>query len=283
MEAGATLLIPDTVYFSFDTRLARDVVVEPNVFFGTGVSVGEGSEIHSFCHFTDAKVGKNTSIGPFARLRPGAVIGDGAHIGNFVEIKASNIAPGAKINHLSYVGDSSVGSGTNVGAGTITCNYDGFMKHRTKIGRNVFIGSDTALVAPVSVGDGAVIGAGSVVTKDVPKDALVIARGEERHFKGAAKRYRAKKSAELAQKNAGHMPLPAAAARAKVAKTARPSNTKKVRRSDLKVAIPTTRAGLVGRPRASSKQRVGVAVRAPLQSKKARRSGLEGRPSGAPK
>jgi bifunctional UDP-N-acetylglucosamine pyrophosphorylase/glucosamine-1-phosphate N-acetyltransferase len=247
MDGGATLLVPDTVYFSFDTRLARDVTVGPNVFFGTGVSVGEGSEIHSFCHFLEAKVGKNTSIGPFARLRPGAVIGDGAHIGNFVEIKASTIAPGAKINHLSYVGDSSIGSGTNVGAGTITCNYDGFMKHRTKIGRNVFIGSDTALVAPVTVGDGAVIGAGSVVTKDVAKDALVIARGEERHFKGAAKRYRAKKAAELATKKTakkppGKKPLRAAAARA--------ANTKS-----------TARAGLVGRPRASSKRKaVGVAA-----------------------
>lgn len=243
MENGATLLVPESVYFSFDTRLARDVVVGPNVFFGTGVSVGEGSEIHSFCHLLEAKVGKNTSIGPFARLRPGAVIGDGAHLGNFVEIKASTIAAGAKINHLTYIGDSSVGSGTNVGAGTITCNYDGFMKHRTKIGRNVFVGSDTALVAPVTVGDGAVIGAGSVVTKDVAKDALVIARGEERHIKGGAKRYRAKKAAEVAaRKKAAKSPVRAAAVRA--------SNTKS-----------TTRAGLAGRPRASAnKKSVGVAA-----------------------
>ncbi|HTI85549.1 MAG TPA: bifunctional UDP-N-acetylglucosamine diphosphorylase/glucosamine-1-phosphate N-acetyltransferase GlmU [Alphaproteobacteria bacterium] len=232
MEQGATLLVPEAVYLSFDTKLARDVIVGPNVFFGTGVSVGEGSEIHSFCHFLEAKVGRNTSIGPFARLRPGAVIGDGAHIGNFVEIKASTIAPGAKINHLSYVGDSSVGSGTNIGAGTITCNYDGFLKHRTKIGRNVFIGSDTALVAPVTVGDGAVIGAGSVVTKDVAKDALVVARADERHLRGAARRYRAKKMAELARKNAAKSkPLRAAAAQAKVSKTARPSHSKKGRPS----------------------------------------------------
>jgi bifunctional UDP-N-acetylglucosamine pyrophosphorylase/glucosamine-1-phosphate N-acetyltransferase len=198
MDAGVTLIDPSTVWLSFDTKLAADVVVGPNVFFGPGVSVGEGTEIHSFCHFVEAKIGKNTSIGPFARLRPGAAIGDGAHLGNFVEVKASTIAPGAKVNHLTYIGDSSVGSGTNVGAGTITCNYDGFGKHRTRIGRNVFIGSNTALVAPVSVGDGAVIGAGSVVTKDVAADALVVARAEERHVKGAAKRYRAKKTKEAA-------------------------------------------------------------------------------------
>jgi bifunctional UDP-N-acetylglucosamine pyrophosphorylase/glucosamine-1-phosphate N-acetyltransferase len=198
MDGGVTLIDPATVWFSFDTKLAADVVVEPNVFFGPGVSVGEGTEIHSFCHLVQAKIGKRASIGPFARLRPEAAIGDGAHLGNFVEVKASTIAPGAKVNHLTYIGDSSVGSGTNIGAGTITCNYDGFGKHRTRIGRNVFIGSNTALVAPVTVGDGAVVAAGSVVTKNVAADALVIARAEERHLKGVAKRYRAKKTKEAA-------------------------------------------------------------------------------------
>ena len=223
MESGVTLIDPESVWLSFDTRLAADVVVGPNVFFGVGVTIGEGTEIHSFCHIVQARVGKHTSIGPFARLRPGAVIGDGAHLGNFVEVKASTIAPGAKVNHLTYIGDSSVGEGTNIGAGTITCNYDGFGKHRTRIGRNVFIGSNTALVAPVAVGDGAVVAAGSVVTKDVARDALVIARAEERHLKGAAKRYRAKKTKEIAaaqassKRKTGGMTAP----RGKVSKEAR--------------------------------------------------------------
>jgi bifunctional UDP-N-acetylglucosamine pyrophosphorylase/glucosamine-1-phosphate N-acetyltransferase len=192
-EMGATLLAPESVWLSYDTKLGTDVTIGPNVFFGAGVTIGAGTEIRPFCHIDGAKVGKNAIVGPFARLRPGAVIGDGAHIGNFVEIKAATIAAGANVNHLSYVGDASVGAGSNIGAGTITCNYDGFAKHTTRIGKDVFIGSNTALVAPVSVGDGAIVGAGSVVTKNVTKDALVIARGEQREFKGAAKRYRASK------------------------------------------------------------------------------------------
>jgi bifunctional UDP-N-acetylglucosamine pyrophosphorylase/glucosamine-1-phosphate N-acetyltransferase len=192
-EAGATLLAPESVWLSYDTKLGSDVAVGPNVFFGPGVSIGAGTEIRPFCHIDGAKVGKNAIVGPFARLRPGAAIGDGAHIGNFVEIKAATIAPGANVNHLSYVGDATVGAGSNIGAGTITCNYDGFAKHMTRIGKGVFIGSNTALVAPVSVGDGAIVGAGSVVTKNVAKDALVVARGEQRQFEGAAKRYRASK------------------------------------------------------------------------------------------
>jgi bifunctional UDP-N-acetylglucosamine pyrophosphorylase/glucosamine-1-phosphate N-acetyltransferase len=193
MDAGVTMIDPDTVWLSHDTKFAADVVIGPSVCFGTGVSIGAGSEIRAFCHIDGAKVGKNAIIGPFARLRPGTVIGDGAHIGNFVEIKAATIAPKANVNHLSYVGDASVGTGTNIGAGTITCNYDGYAKHKTRIGKGVFIGSNTALVAPVTVGDGALVAAGSVVTKNVAKDALVIARGEQRAFKGAARIYRAKK------------------------------------------------------------------------------------------
>ena len=192
-ESGATLLAPESVWLSYDTQLGTDVTIGPSVFFGAGVSIGAGTEIRSFCHIDGAKVGKGAIVGPFARLRPGAVIGDGAHIGNFVEIKASTIAAGANVNHLSYVGDASVGADSNIGAGTITCNYDGFAKHTTRIGKGVFIGSNTALVAPVSIGDGAIVGAGSVVTKNVAKDALIIARGEQREFKGAAKGYRASK------------------------------------------------------------------------------------------
>jgi bifunctional UDP-N-acetylglucosamine pyrophosphorylase/glucosamine-1-phosphate N-acetyltransferase len=193
MDAGVTMIDPDTVWLSHDTKFARDVVIGPSVYFGLGVSIGMGSEIRAFSHIDGAKVGKNAIVGPFARLRPGAVIGDGAHIGNFVEIKAATIAPKANVNHLSYVGDAVVGAGTNIGAGTITCNYDGYAKHKTRIGKGVFIGSNTALVAPVTVGDGALVAAGSVVTKNVAKDALVVARGEQRTFKGAAKQYRAKK------------------------------------------------------------------------------------------
>jgi bifunctional UDP-N-acetylglucosamine pyrophosphorylase/glucosamine-1-phosphate N-acetyltransferase len=202
LAGGATLVAPETVHLSFDTRLAPDVIVAPNVFFGPGVAIGEGSEILSFCHFERATVGRNAVVGPFARLRPGAVIRDGAHIGNFVEIKASVIGRGAKASHLSYIGDSTVGEETNIGAGTITCNYDGFGKYRTRIGRRVFIGSNTALIAPVSVGDFAVIGAGSVVTQNVAKDALVVARAKEKQFKGAAKRYRAKKKAAISKQKA---------------------------------------------------------------------------------
>jgi len=179
LDEGATLVDPDSVWFSFDTELGRDVVVGPHVVFGPGVTVGNGVHIHSYSHIDGAIVGDGAVVGPFARLRPGAVVGKDAHIGNFVEVKNSVLGEGVKANHLTYIGDSDVGAGTNVGAGTITCNYDGYNKHRTVIGKSVFIGSNTALVAPVKIGDGAIIGAGSTVVQNVPKDALTIARGRQ--------------------------------------------------------------------------------------------------------
>jgi bifunctional UDP-N-acetylglucosamine pyrophosphorylase/glucosamine-1-phosphate N-acetyltransferase len=179
MENGATLIAPETVFFSADTKLGRDVVVEPNVFFGPGVSVGDNVHILAFSHLTGAVVADGARVGPFARLRPGAVLERDVHVGNFVEVKATRLGPGAKANHLSYLGDSDIGGGTNIGAGTITCNYDGFNKHRTVIGERAFIGTQTALVAPISVGDGAYIATGSVITTDVPSDALTIARARQ--------------------------------------------------------------------------------------------------------
>ena len=172
----ATLHDPDTVYFSHDTVLGPDVTVEPNVVFAPGVSIGEGAIVRAFCHLTQATISPGAEIGPFARLRPGAQIGPGAKIGNFVEVKNAVFAAGAKANHLSYVGDASVGERANIGAGTITCNYDGTSKSRTEIGERAFIGSNSALVAPVAIGERAYIGSGSVITEDVPADALAIAR-----------------------------------------------------------------------------------------------------------
>ncbi len=194
MAAGATLIDPSTVYFSFDTRLGRDVVVGPHVWFGPGVSVGDGVEIRPYCHLEGAVVDVDAVIGPFTRLRPGADIGADAHIGNFVEVKEARVETGAKINHLAYIGDASVGAGANIGAGTITCNYDGFDKYRTVIGAGAFIGSNAALVAPVVIGDGAVIGAGSVITGEVPADALAVARGEQKILPGGGAKYRTRKS-----------------------------------------------------------------------------------------
>jgi len=194
MAAGATLIDPDTVWLSADTQLGRDVTVHPSVFFGPGVSIGDRVEIRSFSHLEGAQVGDDVVIGPFARLRPGARLGKSVHIGNFVEIKNAVIEPGAKANHLSYVGDARVGRGANLGAGTITCNYDGYLKHRTTIGAGAFIGSNTALVAPVTIGDGALIAAGSTVTKDVPADALAIERDRQRNLEGAAARIRAERA-----------------------------------------------------------------------------------------
>ncbi|WP_181699609.1 bifunctional UDP-N-acetylglucosamine diphosphorylase/glucosamine-1-phosphate N-acetyltransferase GlmU [Chthonobacter albigriseus] len=179
MAGGATLSAPETVFFSHDTVLGRDVTVEPNVVFAPGVSVADGATIRAFSHLEGANVGAGAIVGPYARLRPGAEIGAEAHIGNFVEIKAADVGDGAKINHLSYVGDASVGPKTNVGAGTITCNYDGYFKHKTTIGAGVFIGSHTTLVAPVSVGDGGYTAAGSVITEDVPGDAMAFGRARQ--------------------------------------------------------------------------------------------------------
>ncbi len=193
MDNGATLTDPDTVYFSPDTKLGRDVVVGPSVVFGPGVTVADRVEIKAFCHLEGATVAEGATIGPYARLRPGAEIGPGAHVGNFVEIKNGKLAQGAKVNHLTYIGDATIGAKANVGAGTITCNYDGFSKSRTEIGAGAFIGSNSSLVAPVKIGDGAIVGAGSVVVKDVEADALTVARGRQQNYDGWAARFRASK------------------------------------------------------------------------------------------
>ena len=179
MGNGATLIDPASVYFSHDTKLGRDVTVHPNVFFGPSVTIGNGVEVRSFSHIEGAKVKDGCVIGPFARLRPGAVLATNVHIGNFVEVKKARIGEGAKINHLSYIGDAFVGKEANIGAGTITCNYDGHEKHETHIGERAFIGSNTALVAPVSIGKGAVVAAGSVITSDVVANSLAIARARQ--------------------------------------------------------------------------------------------------------
>lgn len=200
MDNGATLTDPNTVTFSHDTHLGRDVTVAPYVVFGPGVSVADGVEIKSFCHLEQVRIDSGAVIGPYARLRPGAEIGPDVHIGNFVEVKNARIEAGAKVNHLTYIGDARVGAKANVGAGTITCNYDGFNKHRTDIGAGAFIGSNTALVAPVKVGDGAMIAAGSVITRDVEADAMAVARGKQASHAGWAGRFRAVKAEEKARK-----------------------------------------------------------------------------------
>jgi bifunctional UDP-N-acetylglucosamine pyrophosphorylase/glucosamine-1-phosphate N-acetyltransferase len=197
MLGGATLVAPETVFFSHDTRLGHDVTIAPNVVFGPGVSIANDVTIHAFSHIEAAHVDSGAIIGPYARLRPGAAIGPDAHIGNFVEIKNADIAAGAKVNHLTYIGDASVGARTNIGAGTITCNYDGVSKHRTDIGAAAFIGSHTTLVAPVKVGDGAFTAAGSVITRDVPADAMAFGRSRQDNKDGMA---RAKREALLALK-----------------------------------------------------------------------------------
>lgn len=190
MRGGVTMVAPETVFLSHDTMLGRDVLIEPHVFFGPGVQIADGATIRAFSHLEDASVAAGASIGPFARLRPGAQIATGAKIGNFVEIKASTVGEGAAISHLTYIGDASVGAHANIGAGTITCNYDGFDKARTEIGAGAFIGSNSALVAPVRVGEGAYVGSGSVITKDVPADALAVARGRQIEKDGWARQFR---------------------------------------------------------------------------------------------
>ena len=194
LDAGVTLVAPETVFLSADTTFGKDVVIEPYVVFGEKVTVEDGAVIHSFSHLAGAHVGKKCSVGPFARLRPGTRLGEGARIGNFVEVKESAIAAGAKANHLSYIGDASVGANANIGAGTITCNYDGSAKHRTTIGKDAFIGSNSSLVAPVEVGDGAYVGSGSVITGDVPADALALARARQVVKQNWAARLRSLKS-----------------------------------------------------------------------------------------
>lgn len=193
MAAGATLIDPTSVYFSHDTVVGRDVLIEPNVVFGTGVVIEDGVTVKAFSHFEGAKISSGAVVGPYARLRPGANIGVGAKIGNFVEIKKSDIEAGAKVSHLSYIGDTRVGENANIGAGTITCNYDGYNKFKTEIGAGAFIGSNTALVAPVTIGDGAIIGAGSVITNDVIGDSLAVTRAQQKVIEGWAAKFRAKK------------------------------------------------------------------------------------------
>ena len=187
---GATLIDPESVWFAFDTKLGRDVTVEPHVVFGPGVEVADGATIHAFSHIEGAVIGAKASIGPFARIRPGTRLAQKTKVGNFVELKKAEIAEGAKVNHLSYVGDASIGARANIGAGTITCNYDGFKKYGTVIGEGAFIGSNTALVAPVTVGDGAIVGAGSVITRDVEADSLALERSEQKGIAGWARRFR---------------------------------------------------------------------------------------------
>lgn len=203
MDAGVTLVAPETVYFSADTRIGRDSVVGPFVVFGPEVTVGEGVAIPAFCHIAGAVIGDHASIGPFARLRPGAELGAEVHIGNFVEVKNARLDAGVKANHLAYIGDSTVGAGTNVGAGAITCNYDGIDKHRTEIGRGVFIGTNVSMVAPVAIGDGAILAAGSVVTGDVPADAMAVARGRQVVKPGWASAWRDERRRAKAAKQRG--------------------------------------------------------------------------------
>ena len=190
MDAGVTLIAPETIYLAADTTFGKDVTIEPFVFIGPGVSIADGAVIHSFSHIVQAAIGKKASIGPYARLRPGTSLGEGVRIGNFVETKASTLEAGVKVNHLSYIGDTEVGANTNIGAGTITCNYDGYFKHKTTIGKEAFVGTNSSLVAPVKVGDRAYIGSGSVITRDVPDDAMAIERGQQNNREGGATRYR---------------------------------------------------------------------------------------------
>ncbi|HET6839458.1 MAG TPA: bifunctional UDP-N-acetylglucosamine diphosphorylase/glucosamine-1-phosphate N-acetyltransferase GlmU [Bradyrhizobium sp.] len=200
LEAGVTMVAPETVYLAADTTFGKDVTIEPFVVIGPGVSIADGAVIHSFSHIVQASIGKNASIGPYARLRPGTSLGDGVRIGNFVETKAATLAAGVKVNHLSYVGDAHVGANANIGAGTITCNYDGFGKHRTNIGAGAFVGSNSSLVAPVNIGTGAYIGSGSVITRDVPDDALAVERSQQTVREGGATKYREMKTRGKAPK-----------------------------------------------------------------------------------
>lgn len=200
LEDGVTLTAPETVYFALDTVIGRDAVIGPNVIFGPRVTIESGAEILGFCHLEGCHISRGARVGPFARLRPGAELAEDVHVGNFVEIKNSVLDQGVKVGHLTYLGDTEVGEFTNIGAGTVTCNYDGVMKHRTKIGRNAFIGSATMLVAPVTIGDGALTGSGSVITADVPADAIAIGRARQVNRPGLARalmdRLRAVKAAK---------------------------------------------------------------------------------------
>ena len=188
LKAGVKMLAPETVYFSKDTKIGKNVTIEPYVVFGKKVSIDNNSVIKSFSHIENVKIGKNVSIGPFARLRPGTVIKSGSKIGNFVEVKKSRIGKNSKVNHLSYIGDTSIGKNVNIGAGTITCNYDGIKKNKTRIKDKVFIGSNSSLVAPVTINENSIVGAGSVVTKNVLKNSLVLERAEQVEIKNYKKK-----------------------------------------------------------------------------------------------
>ncbi|HBF31676.1 bifunctional UDP-N-acetylglucosamine diphosphorylase/glucosamine-1-phosphate N-acetyltransferase GlmU [Rhizobium sp.] len=201
MLSGVSMIAPETVFLSHDTVIGQDVLIEPNVVFGPGVTVESGAVIHAFSHLEGAHVSAGATVGPYARLRPGANLGEGAKVGNFCEVKKAEIGAGAKINHLSYIGDAFVGADTNIGAGTITCNYDGVNKHETHIGANAFIGSNSALVAPVTIGDGALVASGSVITEDVPADALVFGRARQEIKPERAKAIRERNLATKAMKN----------------------------------------------------------------------------------
>ena len=199
MADGVTLIAPETVWFAHDTEIGRDSVIEPNVVFGPGVRIGERVMVKAFSHIEGAVVSDDAQIGPYARLRPGAEIGEKARVGNFVEIKKARLGAGAKANHLTYLGDSDIGANANIGAGTITCNYDGYFKYRTIIGEGAFIGSNSALVAPVSIGAGALVAAGSVIVRDVAADSIALARGDQVEKPGRAKRFRETMAARKAK------------------------------------------------------------------------------------
>jgi len=186
LDNGVTLTAPETVFFALDTHIGRDAIIGPNVLFGPGVTIESGAEIKGFCHLEGCHVSRGADVGPFARLRPGAELAEDVHVGNFVEIKNAILDEGVKVGHLTYIGDADVGEFTNIGAGTVTCNYDGVMKHRTRIGKRAFIGSDTMLVAPVSIGDGALTASGSVITEDVPAEAVALARAKQVNKAGLA-------------------------------------------------------------------------------------------------
>ena len=203
LDNGVTLTAPDSVFFAMDTVVGRDAIIGPNVIFGPGVTVESGAEIRAFCHLEGCHISRGATVGPFARLRPGAELAEDVHVGNFVEIKNAILDEGVKVGHLTYIGDADIGEHTNIGAGTVTCNYDGVMKHRTRIGKNVFIGSDTMLVAPVTVGDGALTASGSVITENVPAEALALARAKQVNKPGLATKLFARLKALKAAKAKG--------------------------------------------------------------------------------
>ena len=203
LETGVTLTAPETVFFALDTIIGRDAIIGPNVLFGPGVTIESGAEIKGFCHLEGCHVSRGADVGPFARLRPGAELAEDVHVGNFVEIKNAILDEGVKVGHLTYIGDADVGEFTNIGAGTVTCNYDGVMKHRTRIGKRAFIGSDTMLVAPVTVGDDALTGSGSVITEDVPAGAVALGRAKQVSKPGLALKLMEKLRAIKAAKSKG--------------------------------------------------------------------------------